>query len=241
MLDLRISLHPTLAGSQRGVMVSDDTTTWGDPNPERAASALVLAAEWLSPATNLSVPVLVAYDPLTFTAPGGGDVYLPLDRDGLLRVVVAAVPVLTSAEAAALPDGTAYVSTLASIPKVRRSGLLIDPPLLPADILGETATGQPLVLAYTAAYYLSNAGLADALARLNLRYLMLPYQQQHALVALYERAALYQTGVQELYNQGRYLDAVATLEAAQYLLSSGGQNPDDFGPVLGGALPYTPI
>lgn len=239
MLDLQISLHAALAGSQAGVTIHDDTTSWGaGGNPARVGSALVVGAQWLSAGSAAGIPLSVAYDPVAFQSVSGGDVFLPFDRDGLLRVVVAALPICSVSAAQLLATDTAYLDTN-GVPRVRRVGLSADPVLNTFDLLGEGTGAVPLVLSYAAAYYLNDQGLRNALGRLNLRYLRLPYNQQHELVALYERAALYQTGVQQLYDQGRYLDAAAILQAAQYLLSTDGQTPDDFGPVLGGAFPYT--
>jgi hypothetical protein len=237
MLDFTINLIPlTSDNGTPGVAITEGTATW-DPG-QREQSALVLAAEWLHADATTAPPLAPFYRPQDFKSPSGGDVTMFFQNDGLLRLVVAAVPVYDSEQALLAPDNTAYV-TPSGLARVRQSAMPTDLRLNPLDLLGNGPGPAPEVLGFVAVYYLNDKGLKDSLAHLNLRYLRLAYQQQGALVALYERAALYQSGVEELYRQGRYLDAAATLRAAQYLLVTNGQTPDDFGPVLGGTFPYT--
>ena len=228
MLDLQISLSATTPDT----VTIFDGTVWGI---DRENYALVAAGEFLQPGSPSGELVQVGYDPIDFVSPNGEPVTIKLLRDGVLRVVVAAVVVadeLTTARA--LPLGTAYCTPDGEL-LVRATGA--DVTLTPALILGELSLSVQ-VEAFTEAYSLSDATLEDGLARLNLRYLQLPYQQQHELLTLYERALLYHTGTITLYTQGRFLDAAATLQASHYLLATNGQTPDNSGPLLGGFLPY---
>lgn len=231
MLDLRISLSAATRNNVAGVTISDNTL-WG--TPPRAGFALVVAAEYLQPGSPQGEAVPVIYNAQQFLSPNGQPIFIPFVKDGVLRVVVAAVPVVSEVGAAGLPLGTAYHTPQEEV-LVRAGGR--DVTLTVGAILGELALSVQ-VEAYTEAYYLSDASLENALARLNLRYLLLPYQQQSELLALYERALLYHNGIIVLFTQGRFLDAAATIQAAQYLLSTNGQTPDNSGPLLGGFIPY---
>lgn len=245
MLNFSFSLttHPT---NPQQVVVRDDTTNWGmDGNPLRSQCALVVGTELLSPWQAASwepAMGLTGYNPIAFTDAKGLPITLTRPSDGVLRVIVAVVPIIADDDIFALVEGTAYCTTLGQVlvRGTQEPGLDID--LIPSTILGEGAAEQiPNVLAYESEYHLWNQGLQDALARLNLRYLGLPYAQQAPLVNLYDRAALIYDGTDLLFQQRRVLDCAAVLEGGRKLLVTGGQTPDAYAPLLTGYLPFTSV
>lgn len=238
MLTLQINFTATTAD----VLTVVDNTVYGTlGNPTRNEIALVLGIELLSPWQARSTPYSfgeAGYDPRTLLLPNGLPITLTRPADGVLRMVVAAVPIVLRANVLELTAGTAYC-TPAGFCFVR--GIENDPAfdavLNAADVLGESTTTAPQVLAYTVVYRLWNADIIKALARLNLRYLGLPFSQQAPMVNLYERLHLLVFGSKELYDQKRYLDAAAVLEGAHKCLATNGQTPDAYAPVLLNLLP----
>jgi hypothetical protein len=233
MLELKITTSTTAAPGK--VQVLDVTpdydaqhpTGYGGENPYRADVGLVLAG----------TPILTdPYNPFTFLTAAGEPVTFAAPADGVVRILVAAVLTLYSVEDYdGLEIGQGYVSTDDMVPriKVANGHMGQDPVLTAAHLLG-VADMPVSVFAQTAAYALVDTATTTALGRLNLRYLQQPENQQAPLFDLYRRIRLQRDGAQQLFQDGRYLDACAVLLGAQHILITNGQTPDAYGPLLSG-------
>lgn len=240
MLSLSFSLTEVVANINQ-LTLADTTPDWGVVgNPARDTTALIIGTELLSPwqaqSTEKLQPQITPYDPLTLQALDGGPILLTRPQDGVLRVFVAAIPIVAASQVLALLANTAYALATGEV-LVRGTGPVADDVVLTNDmLLGQGAGPLPNVITYTVGYHLWNQGLLEAMARLNLHYLQLPYYQQQPKQQLYERVALYADGADRLYKDKRYLDCVAVLEGANRLLVTDGQTPDDFVPLLTGVI-----